>query len=242
MPTRKILPIALLFVLCPHPRFAQGASSCGRNITEIDAMVGQTDLMLVDIRSASEFAKYHAEKSINLPAGFLAQKPFLKTVPVLLLDDGYRLHRARDACEKLRQAGAAQVWALEGGLAAWASHRGLVLSGASAVDRPWLSMPPGIFLEESRHSRWNVIRLSASNHPARPNDFAIERSTPALIAAATPDQYAQLLKAWKGRPPQGVYFLDGTASELNALSASASGAILPKQLVRGPKATSCTGR
>lgn len=82
---------------------------------------------LVDIRQPSHFRSFKIPGSLNIPLALIKTKSFLKTAPVVLVNEGYRCRDLATQAAELNQAGFT-VKILQGGLLAW-KHRGGALAG-----------------------------------------------------------------------------------------------------------------
>lgn len=77
-------------------------------------------LVLVDVRSLEAFERVRIPGSLNIPLQFIRTKPFFKTTPLVLVNQGFGLQALAGECQRLRSAGYS-VSILSGGLCAW--HR-----------------------------------------------------------------------------------------------------------------------
>jgi rhodanese-related sulfurtransferase len=93
-------------------------------LVEVRSVLGRLEkgdpLVLVDVRSPEAFERLRIPGSLNIPLKFIRTKPFLKTTPVVLVNQGFGLQPLSWECERLKSAGFA-VSVLKGGLCAW--HR-----------------------------------------------------------------------------------------------------------------------
>jgi rhodanese-related sulfurtransferase len=78
-------------------------------------------LWIIDVRDESDYAAYHIESSVNIPAPGLARKKFPRNKPLVLVDDALGQRGAKEAAESLAKNGHAQVFLLEGGFFQWTS-------------------------------------------------------------------------------------------------------------------------
>lgn len=85
------------------------------------------DVVFVDVRSPEEYAKIHISGSMNVPLYSIKTKPFLKTTPLILVNNGYNYDQLGKECEKLKESGF-NVSILWGGLNAW-KEKGLDFEG-----------------------------------------------------------------------------------------------------------------
>ena len=78
-----------------------------------------THFYLIDVRSGIAFKGKHLQGAINIPAFVIGKKGLPKEETLVLYDAGLGTTEARDAAQKLSDAGYARVYLLEGGLARW---------------------------------------------------------------------------------------------------------------------------
>lgn len=82
--------------------------------------------VVIDVRSAEEFAAYHIEGAINLPLDQLRTKnnlPEVSNDAQVVTVCNYGGARSQSAAEYLRQQGYSKVIALSGGVTAWKAHQ-----------------------------------------------------------------------------------------------------------------------
>jgi rhodanese-related sulfurtransferase len=109
-------------------------------------------LVLVDVRSQEAFDRVRIPGSLNLPLEFIRTKSFLKTTPVVLVNEGFRLQPLAGECERLKSAGF-PVSILSGGLCAWHRADG-PLEGDLAVAAAFSRVTPqAAYLEKNAASR-----------------------------------------------------------------------------------------
>lgn len=95
----------------------------GKEISPTDAtlMINRESAVLIDVRSAAEFAAGHVPDSINIPREKIAERiselDKYKDRPLILnCASGVR---SGNACGELRKRGFEKVFSLAGGLGAW---------------------------------------------------------------------------------------------------------------------------
>jgi rhodanese-related sulfurtransferase len=77
----------------------------------------------IDVRQPAEFKALHIKGAINIPPYFIKKKPYLKRLPIVLVDQGLAFHRLSPYCRELKEKGF-NVRILDGGMAAWSSYNG----------------------------------------------------------------------------------------------------------------------
>jgi len=80
-------------------------------------------LTLVDVRRRQDFERLSIPGSINIPLHAVKTKAYLKSTPVVLVNEGFRYGDLTDECRRLAERGF-QVFILDGGLPAWQQHGG----------------------------------------------------------------------------------------------------------------------
>lgn len=143
-------------VISGSPTIARGGA-CMLSRTELAQWRSASDLIIVDTRSAADFRRVRIAGSINLPAGALRTKAYLKDKPLLLVGRTGRGIELEPICEELREAGFARVGVIEGGLSYWA-HQGGALTGGGRreVDR----LSPADLAREASADGWLLIDVS----------------------------------------------------------------------------------
>ncbi|MCJ8503061.1 rhodanese-like domain-containing protein [Desulfatitalea alkaliphila] len=108
-------------------------------------------LQLIDVRSLEEFQRFRIAGSIHMPLHTIRTKPFLKSKPIVLVNEGFSIRHLADACETLNRQGF-QATILAGGLLAWQAGGGPLVGDPFAMDR-MIIVPPHMLAREmgSRH-------------------------------------------------------------------------------------------
>lgn len=142
----------------------QRDSSCYIAGDSAQASIDRGRAVLVDIRSAEAFQRHHVPGSLNMPLHAIRTKAFLRSNPVILLDDGLSAETLEGACADLRRNGFAQVNVLRGGIRVWAEQGRPVIGDRLAIaELKWLS-PNALFVER-RYDDWLVLDFSQKHDP-----------------------------------------------------------------------------
>jgi rhodanese-related sulfurtransferase len=101
------------------PGIIHGGNSV--NPTAATLLINRSKAIVIDVRAAEEFAKGHIARSKNivinqLPSGLEASK-IAKNLPIILVCDTGT--RSSSMVQKIKVAGYAEVFNLEGGIKAW---------------------------------------------------------------------------------------------------------------------------
>lgn len=126
----------------------------------------QKKIILVDVRSKSEFEKFRIPGSINIPLFAIKTKTFLKSKSLILVNEGYNPGQLQQECEVLEHAGF-HVRVLYGGFNAW-KEQGYTLDGDIFAQSKLNRIPAQSLFAEKENEDWIVIDISA---PENPSDF-----------------------------------------------------------------------
>lgn len=107
--------------LLAWPQIKAGAGGKRLNPASATQLINKRNAVVVDIRDAAEFAKGHLPQAKSAPLDALAARASGlakdKSVPIIVVcQNGQRSSKAQAA---LKEAGYSEVYALEGGMAAW---------------------------------------------------------------------------------------------------------------------------
>lgn len=97
--------------------------SCAVNINAVEALLKRQDTMLVDLRSASDFATFHALNAINISARELRYKSHFRNKTLLLLGGAKAEDELYEECSRLSQLGFRDVKVVRGGMPMWLVHQ-----------------------------------------------------------------------------------------------------------------------
>lgn len=113
----------------------------------------------VDVRQPAEFEALHISGAMNIPLHFIKHKTYLKSVPVVLVDQGLAFHRLAPVCRQLRRQGF-QARILDGGMNAWAGHGGHMV-GDPVRQMGYQQILPADFFQEKNYTQRLVCDISA---------------------------------------------------------------------------------
>jgi rhodanese-related sulfurtransferase len=107
--------------LLAWPTISRGTGGKRVNTAAATQLMNKRGAVVIDVRESAEYAKGHLPQAKNAPLGELAARaPGLakdKTAPIIVIcQTGQRSGKAQAA---LKEAGYSEVYALEGGMAAW---------------------------------------------------------------------------------------------------------------------------
>jgi rhodanese-related sulfurtransferase len=135
-----------------NPAFAISAESVLQKVTE------NRDIILIDVRKRVEFIKFRIPDSINIPLFAIKTKAFLKSKPLVIVNEGYNYDELEQECAHLREAGF-KVWILNGGLNYWRG-KGAPLEGDAFAQKTLNRMGARSFFAEKDYENWIVINVS----------------------------------------------------------------------------------
>lgn len=117
--------LSLLFRLAVPLCFAAAALPARAQVAEVPPddlrrwLDEGRDILVVDTRPRQEFERKRIGNALNLPAFAIGGRRLPRDRTLVLYDDGVGTREARQAAEKLAEAGHTNVQLLRGGLAAW---------------------------------------------------------------------------------------------------------------------------
>lgn len=122
------------------------------------------DLVLVDVRDAKLFSEFRIPGSINVPLYTVKTKTFLRSKPVVLMNEGYAYSQLEKECASLRGSGFA-VSILQGGLHKWKEEGGAIEGNLFLAEKELIEIPPSDFFPERDYEHWLVIDISKNYEP-----------------------------------------------------------------------------
>lgn len=120
-------------------------------------------MLFIDIRSAADFEVLHIPGSMNIPMHFIKTKPQLKSIPMVLVDQGLSSQRLLPACRQLKKIGF-DALILDGGMHAWGSHGGPMV-GEPVRQMDYDRISPADFFLEKDDAKHIVCDVSATRSP-----------------------------------------------------------------------------
>ena len=126
------------------------------------------ELVLVDVRDAKDFNSCRIRGSINIPAFALSKKTFLKSKPLVLVNEGFRYSTLEQAYHRLKDSGFQHVSILIGGLNYW-REKELPLDGDVFAQKKLNKIPPRGFFAERHYENLIVVDVSGTMNPETPD-------------------------------------------------------------------------
>lgn len=169
-------------------------------------------IYLIDVRPARHFEQYRIPGAINIPLHAIKTKAFLKTKPIVLVNEGFCLRQPAQTCQTLNQNGY-RATILAGGLPAWQEKGGRLVGDPFAMQRMH-QVTPQQFIQEAGHGHHLIVDASArSQSQTAAFKTAVELDLGSSTAAVK--QLKQLLQNKRNDPFATVLITaaDGRASD-----------------------------
>ena len=114
---------------------------------------------LVDVRSKQEFERLHIPGSINIPLHAVKVKTYLRSDPVVLVNQGLRYDELGYECRRLAERGF-KVFILDGGLPTWHRKGGQLVGDLFGLDA-MKTVSPQVFFQIKDCENTLAIDISA---------------------------------------------------------------------------------
>jgi rhodanese-related sulfurtransferase len=115
-------------------------------------------ITLIDVRNPEDFERLHIPGSLNIPLHAVKTKVFLKSFPLVLLNEGFHYSVLQSECRQLTDLGF-KAFILDGGLPAW-KREGSRLVGDPFALQDMRTVSPRVFLGEKNYGNMLVIDIS----------------------------------------------------------------------------------
>jgi rhodanese-related sulfurtransferase len=135
-----------------NPAFFISAESLSQKLKE------KNGIILIDVRNSKEFEKFRIPGSINIPIFSIKTKTFLKSKPLVLVNEGYSYNQLENECQNLRDNDFT-VFILAGGLNFW-KQKGGTVEGNIFAQKELNIIPPRPFFAEKDFDNWILIDIS----------------------------------------------------------------------------------
>jgi rhodanese-related sulfurtransferase len=122
------------------------------------------ELTLVDVRSRQDFDRLSIPGAVNIGLYAVKTKTYLKSAPVVLLNEGFRYAELEDESRRLAQRGF-KVSILDGGLPAWQHQGGRLTGDYFALDEMKTVSAP-VFFREKNYETTLVVDISPTRSDA----------------------------------------------------------------------------
>lgn len=124
----------------------------------LDKLRQKQPLTLVDVRNTDDFQRLHIPGSLNLALYAVKTKIFLKSFPMVLLNEGFQYRLLESECRQLKDMGF-NVLILEGGVTAWAQKGNALVGDLFALEDMQMISPQVFFREKDSQ---NVVVIDVS--------------------------------------------------------------------------------
>ena len=115
-------------------------------------------ITLIDVRNPEDFERLHVPGSLNIPLHAVKTKVFLKSFPVVLINEGFQYNPLQSECRQLTDLGF-KAFILDGGLIAWERKGGRLVGDLFAL-QDMKAVSPQILLQEKDCGNILVIDIS----------------------------------------------------------------------------------
>jgi len=120
-------------------------------------------ILIIDVRSLQEYDQVHIPGSMNIALYAIKTKSFLKTTPLVLVNNGYIFGILEDECIKLKEKGF-NVSILWGGLNAW-KEKGLDFEGDVFAVKELNRVSSRDFFHEKEFEEIIILDVSSKEIP-----------------------------------------------------------------------------
>jgi len=191
----------------------------------------------IDIRQPADYDSVHIPGAINIPLYAIKTKPFLRSDPIILINNGTRRRYYESECALLRQKGF-DAYILEGGLNLWL-HWGYPLVGDYFAQQTLQYINPVDLFVDRHFKNWLIIDVSSSykegidalpntiNIPVNENDsfeqtirhYIRNLKTDALVSVViisdTPEDYNKTMLVCSSIQNAQFYYVNGGRAAYN---------------------------
>lgn len=154
-----VLLVSALFI-CSYVPTGDCSTKSVSVETVLQKLKEKQDFILIDVRNPNEFEKFRIPGSVNIPLFALKTKTFLKSKPLVLINEGHRYKQLREECAILSETGFT-ISILDGGLYQW-RRKGGPLEGDVFAQRELNEISPQTFFAGKGYENWMVIDVSKS--------------------------------------------------------------------------------
>ena len=166
----------------------------------------------MDVRSRQDFERLYIPGSINIALYAVKTKTYLKSAPVVFVNEGFRYAELEAECRRLAERGF-QVFILDGGLPAWQRKGGKLTGDLFALDE-MASVPPQVFYREKDYENTLVIDISPARSEASSRLIPYAVHVPVLAGSdASAAELSNLIAKNKNKPFQSVVIFNETGEQ-----------------------------
>jgi rhodanese-related sulfurtransferase len=133
---------------------------------------------LVDVRRRQDFERLHIPGAINIPPYAIKTKTYLKSAPVVLVNEGFRYAELENECLRLAERGF-HVSILDGGLPAWKRNGGQLVGDLFALE-DIKTVSSQVFFRAKDYENTFVLDISSTQSDASSQLMPYAKHTPIL--------------------------------------------------------------
>jgi rhodanese-related sulfurtransferase len=199
MAKRFVTVFAVLLVSALFICFYVPTGDCSTKSVSVETVLQKLkekqDFILIDVRNPNEFEKFRIPGSVNIPLFALKTKTFLKSKPLVLINEGHCYKQLREECAILSETGFT-ISILVGGLYQW-RRKGGPLEGDVFAQRGLNEISPQTFFAGKGYENWMVIDVSKSGKREPDIDIKNVRGTHIPFANDSKEFISKLKSATK---------------------------------------------
>ena len=179
----KPIQLLILFLFLPTTIFA-AEKSFSATVPSTLQKYKQDKIFIVDTRPKNDFNNIRIPGSLNFSIHEIKTKPFLKTKPIVLANNGFSTSLLKQECQRLNQMGF-NASVLTGGLNAWKYRQG-PLEGDLSAARSFKNVSPEEFQMENINQNIVIIDATKTKHEKKRFPKAIQLSEAKLMDQKSP--------------------------------------------------------
>ena len=178
-------------------------------------------LTLVDVRSREDFERLYIPGSVNIALFVVKTKTYLKSAPVVLVNEGFRCAELEDECRRLAKRGF-KVSILDGGLPAWQRKGGQLTGDLFALD-VMKKVSASAFFREKDYENTLVIDISPARSDTSSRLIPYAKHIPVLAGSdVSGAEFRKLITKHKNTPFQSVVIFNETGEQYEKAEKSLS--------------------
>jgi len=167
-------------------------------------------LTLVDVRRQQAFERLRIPGSINIPLYAVKTKTYLKSSPVVLVNEGFGYFELQAECRRLMER-SFKVSILDGGLPAWQRRGGRLAGDLLALDE-MKAVSPQAFFRAKDYENTETVDISINRSDASNRLFPYAKHIP--ILPESNGSIPELKRLYKRSSPfQSIVILNETGEQ-----------------------------
>lgn len=232
---------------------------CGIGASQGRDLIRDHSALMIDIRSAEDFGRFHVDGAWNLGAEQIRLKRFLAQRSLALMGDGKNERALYETCNRLKESGYTAVYVVRGGMPAWLIEGFPIVGNATSVDEMLILSPMEFYQEAASNlshvfltpnmaqlasNLTNATLLSSEKQvdivttiKRATQRLTAQRVATIIIAADASFDRRNVLKIVSAVKSQSILFYFGGAEAYTKIVAQHKSIIAAH--ARGPKVPSC---